>query len=493
MPEDDILHTVKGTLVAGNRELPVDATYASRYSVWVDASSSDGAVECSDAAGAGQTEPGKVAMDQFGEYSRLILTIADRKVEMGPCRVVESDDKNPKRFRLVPYGRIHDFEKLFFRSKLETLESSAVNLPLILSYKERIDPAFKEYVSDLTYDLNAYKNALDRMDEEFAHEPEAVRAIVQHGILKSVGPELTRYLDERLADLIRITSGYSGNEHEHHGFYFRKQLWNIILCCPIMARTNLKPRGYSGDSEMMRMIYVGGYRGSGSFGKILHKHAMDQPAADAVRNRRRDIAAMLREYVSEKRKSAELRGKNRKLKILSVACGPAFEIQDIVATKEDAENLHFSLLDQDEQALLEASQLVRTVEQTVGTELSVDFIKESVRTMLVTTELRERWGRFNFIYSMGLFDYLTAPVATAVLRKLYQLLMPGGEMIIGNFHSENPTRFYMAYWLDWTILYRSEREFLSLASRLPGADADILFDATRIQMLLRVRKRESEK
>lgn len=470
-PAETLPPNVAGRLISGTRETLIEAKYASRYSVWV--TLEEGAAQVGD------------------DYSGLVLSIQDQNVDLGSCRVVEVDDSDARRIRLVPYGHIHDFERLFFKAKRKTLESAVMNLPLVLSYKESIDPVFKEFVSDLTYDLSAYRNALDRLDEEYADELPDVREIVQEGIFRTVGPDLLRHLDNRFAELVRITSKYTEKEHEHHGFYFRKQLWNIILCSPIMARTNLKPRGYSGDSEMMRMIYHGGYQGDSSFGKLLHKHSMDQPAAVAVRNRRRDIAELLHAYVEDRRMSGGS-GLSRKIKMLSVACGPAFEVRDIVTTQEEASLLHLSLLDQDEQALLEASTVVRDVEHTLGAELSVDFVRESVRTMLVTRELQERWGRFDFIYSMGLFDYLTAPVATAVLRKLYQLLLPGGQMVIGNFSTENPTRYYMEYWLDWKIIYRTEQDLTALASRLPGADISVKYDATRIQMLLFIRRGEAD-
>jgi extracellular factor (EF) 3-hydroxypalmitic acid methyl ester biosynthesis protein len=92
------------------------------------------------------------------------------------------------------------------------------------------------------------------------------------------------------------------------------------------------------------------------------------------------------------------------------------------------------------------------------------------------------------IYSMGLFDYLTPPVAAAVLTSLYQLLKPGGEMMIGNFHVSNPSRYYMEYWLDWVLYYRTEKEFLSLLKDAPSGNARVEFDGTGIQMFLRVTK-----
>jgi extracellular factor (EF) 3-hydroxypalmitic acid methyl ester biosynthesis protein len=93
---------------------------------------------------------------------------------------------------------------------------------------------------------------------------------------------------------------------------------------------------------------------------------------------------------------------------------------------------------------------------------------------------------------MGLFDYLTKPVATAVLQKLYHLLLPGGEMIIGNFAPENPTMVYMAYWMDWTIIYRSENEMLELASELEGAVASTQRDETGVQILLHIKKQAED-
>jgi extracellular factor (EF) 3-hydroxypalmitic acid methyl ester biosynthesis protein len=91
---------------------------------------------------------------------------------------------------------------------------------------------------------------------------------------------------------------------------------------------------------------------------------------------------------------------------------------------------------------------------------------------------------------MGLFDYLTAPVATAVLKKLYNLLRPRGEMVIGNMHSSNRSKYFMAYWHDWKIIHRSEDDFLRLASDLPGAGLVLKFDDSRIQMMLCIRKQE---
>ena len=97
-------------------------------------------------------------------------------------------------------------------------------------------------------------------------------------------------------------------------------------------------------------------------------------------------------------------------------------------------------------------------------------------------------GHFHFIYSMGLFDYLAAPVAKAVLKNLYPLLLPGGKMVIGNFHEKNPSQYYMEYWCDWVLYQRTEEEFEALLKDNIAANVSILFEKTGSQMFLNIKK-----
>lgn len=255
------------------------------------------------------------------------------------------------------------------------------------------------------------------------------------------------------------------------------------MCSPFMTRTNLKPRGYSGDSIMMKMIYNDKFEGDSTFGKLMHKHPIEHPAAQAVRNRRDLIAKILGEL-----KARKLKGNGQKIKILSVACGPAFELQDVITSTEDCARFHFTLLDQDENALDEARNQIAGIEKKLGAEVEADYLNESVRTLLKTAELSKRWGNFDYIYSMGLFDYLTPPVAKAVMGKLYQILNIGGEMAIGNFHISNASRYYMEYWLDWVLYYRTEHDFIDLLRNAQSAKSKILFEDTGSQMFLHVTK-----
>jgi extracellular factor (EF) 3-hydroxypalmitic acid methyl ester biosynthesis protein len=405
------------------------------------------------------------------------------RIEMGACRLISEPNIDGYTRRLIFIEEIYDLESLFSKNKLVKLQSTFLNLPLLLAHKENILPRFKDFTADLTYDLNVHRSLFDSLDSEHASEPEEIRTQIQEAVINTEGKKFMGFLDEKLEGLEQIVRGFQREEHERHGFYFRKQLWPIILSAPFMARTNLKPRGYAGDSEMMSMLYSNSYCGNSTFEKLMHKHPVEHPGAQAVRNRRKFIA----EAIPRIRSRWSFRSEE-KMRILSVACGPACEIEDILLCSEDCARYQFTLLDQDRSALMEAARGLDQVERRLGSAIRVEYLNESVRTMLTTPNLKKRWGGFDVIYSMGLFDYLTPPVAAAVLTSLYQLLKPGGEMMIGNFHVSNPSKYYMEYWLDWVLYYRTEEEFLSLLKDTPSADARVEFDETGIQMFLKVTK-----
>ena len=451
-------------LITGKEKIPVDVTYASRYSLLVRYSDSRA---CGDGA----------------RFSKLVIHLNEEDCELGPCRVMSEPNIDGYAGRLVFLEDVYDLENLFLNNRIVKLQNAFVNLPLVLAYKERICKAFKEYTANLTYDLSVYKGLFDSLDLELSAEPESTRESVRRAIIDTEGKKFMRFLDERLKELGGIVGSFNREEHAQHGFYFRKQLWNYILCSPLLKRTNLKPRGYAGDSVMMQMIYANELQGDSTFSKLMHKHPLDHSAARAVRSRRHVIANMarrIREY--------DTGITDGRLKVLSVASGSAIEIDDILVTAGDCEKYHFALLDQDRQALIEAAECINRIEKKLEAKIKVDYINESVRTMLASPQLKGRWGEFDFIYSMGLFDYLTPRVASAVLRKLFQLLKPGGEMIAGNFHTSNPSKYYMEYWADWVLYHRTEQEFGDLLGNAASAEIDIFFDDTESQMFLHIRK-----
>ena len=464
--ESTPLITYEGFLIKvnpGNITIPIKAAFGSKYSLYVDAIDGN------------RIRDGE-------RYNKMLLNINGKEYDFGKC--VFYLDYNDLGFpgRVIFLNDIYDFKKLFFKQQFVNLETLTNDLEVILDQKAKIRQEFRDYINDFIYDLKVYKYFFDELDRKFSSEPEQVKEIVLHTIINREGRKFMVFFNQKLKQMEEIVVNYTKEEQALHGFYLRKQLWDIISCSAFMMRTNLKPRGYAGDSLMMRMIYENNYIGDSTFSKILYKISLEHPAAQAVRNRRAMIARMI------KTRQAEMSVSEGKLKFMSVACGCAYELQDLFISEEDLARYECTLFDQDSEALKEAKINVSNIEKKIGYKIDVSYIEDSVRTMLRSSDTVKQWGSYDFIYSMGMFDYLTPPVAKAVMTVMYSLLEPGGLLLVGNFHVSNQSRWFMEFWHDWVLYYRTEDEFLDLLQGIPAQDVRVIFEDSGSQMFLTARK-----
>jgi hypothetical protein len=236
--------------------------------------------------------------------------------------------------------------------------------------------------------------------------------------------------------------------------YLRNMVGEVFYKSPYGNRAYSKPRGYAGDYEMMNNVYYNELRGSSLFGKCLQRYFTDNPAGKAVRNR-----AI---YLNEKIREA-LVGKN-KIKILGVASGPAREIQKLYQDyPEIANKCEIHLLDQDAEALKFSQRDIIEICRSKNIKHNVQFHNLAIKNII--NEGLPMDG-FDLIYSAGLFDYFTDPVAQFAAIKLHQGLKTGGKLIIGNFNTNNPAQFIMEAIGDWYLIYRDEKQLAQLFSKV---------------------------
>jgi extracellular factor (EF) 3-hydroxypalmitic acid methyl ester biosynthesis protein len=454
----------KAFLVRGTRQIPIIATCASKYSLFFKYKENRD-------------------FSRLDEPVNLLIRNNGQSVELGPCRILPGPGLNGYHGRLVFLRDVYDIQNLLKNQKVVKLQSVLNDLPLVLARKNKIRPSFKDYTTNLCYDLSVYQKTFDELDLQYKDEPEEIKRLVQKAILASESEKFLQFFQKTVDELIQEVSDFNEEEHQTHGFYFRKQVWRYILCSPLMRRPNLKPRGYAGDSEMMSMVYRNAFEGETTFGKLLHKYSVGIATGDSVRYRRKFIPDLL-----QKTRETISNAPGERTRVLSVACGPAWEVRDILASAQDFKDYHFTLLDQDQLALDEAFELISDIEVKCGAKAQAEYVNRSVRWMFGKRTFEQDLGKFHFIYSMGLFDYLVSRVAQAVLKKLYQLLIPGGEMVIGNFHVSSHDRYFLEYWGDWHLIYRTENELKNLFDQDPSAKVSVIYDKTGIQIYLRIKK-----
>lgn len=242
--------------------------------------------------------------------------------------------------------------------------------------------------------------------------------------------------------------------------FLRQKLNHIIYQSPFAERVYNKPLGYAGDYEMMNLIYRQENVGKTLFSRCLHRYYIDEPAAQAVRNRADYLIGVIT-------KTLEHADKRRPLRILSVACGPAMEWQKLLPQLGDnQQEVIVDLLDQDEQALMSTQNNLRRLGHQHNTAVKFQFINKAIKNIIGRgTDYKE----YDLIYSAGLFDYLSDPVASMAASKMFKGIRPGGRLIIGNFSTDNPNQVGMEYALDWELIYRSEKDLLELFRNVGGA------------------------
>jgi hypothetical protein len=255
--------------------------------------------------------------------------------------------------------------------------------------------------------------------------------------------------------------------------YFHDRFGALVDLSPVAARCFHKPLGYAGDFEMMNMIYRNESLGDTLFGRSLSRVLLDSQAGQAVRHRAH--------YLAGKITAAAANGRpDRPVRILSVAAGPAMELQLILRNDPvlvRAGRAAITLLDQDASALRHARERIGALAGQAGTAVNLQCINTSIRTVIA----EGLHGSYDLIYSAGLFDYLKDRTARAACGRLVAALAPGGTAVIGNFGTANPSRPMLELILDWPLQHRSASDLRRLFGDL-GTGMTVEQEATGVNL-----------
>jgi extracellular factor (EF) 3-hydroxypalmitic acid methyl ester biosynthesis protein len=218
---------------------------------------------------------------------------------------------------------------------------------------------------------------------------------------------------------------------------------------PFTRRCWQQPRGYPGDPVILDYIF--GYNsleGVSDLGRALYERERHQTGCRSVRARRNLLAAKVDETASRVNKP----------RILSVACGHLREAQvsEAVARGKIGE---YVALDQDPESLA----VVDREQRSHG----VRPLCATVRSLLSG---KTRFDQpFDFVYAAGLYDYLKGPVAARLTSILFDMLRPGGHLLLANFHSDYPDAASMEAILTWWLVYRDESQMSQLCADIDPA------------------------
>lgn len=341
----------------------------------------------------------------------------------------------------LPIEAIHATEAV--KTSISDFENKIILFNAVpTAFKDRVHE-FESWIESLEREITKIeKSSFDATKRNLEQFEEAVCQYVSYYLMAKVH-EFSLAMGTTLngIDSERIKKSYE---------YLREKVGHIFYKSPYGNRAFAKPRGYAGDYEMMNNVYFNELRGNSLFAKAVQRYFTDNPASRAVRNR-----AI---YLNQKIKEAT-NGKD-KIKILGVASGPAREIQKLYSDNPDlALKCEIHLLDQDVDALKFSQRDILEICRSKNLKPNIYFHNLAIKNVINEGTPEKD---FDLIYSAGLFDYFTDPVANFAAQQLYKALTKGGKLVIGNFNTNNPAQFVMEALGDWYLIYRDENQIMNL-------------------------------
>jgi SAM-dependent methyltransferase len=295
---------------------------------------------------------------------------------------------------------------------------------------------------------------LDEATRAFAAEVESVRAVAwrspgeaRERLARAAGAvvgEATAL--ERTAEDVRQVRAAQAE--------FRARLAPILAESWIMQRSIAKPRGYPGDHALLDAFYTR-RTASGPVGRLLDELVLDCAAGRAVVDRKRYVAAWLRARLATRPDAT----------VADIACGPCRLERELLAAGV-GRRARFVAMDGDDEALAYARRVLEGAP-------AVRLWHENAIRIARDPQTPAMLAGADWMVSLGLLDYLPDRLAARLLRALGRALRPGGELLVGNFAADNPSRTFMEWFGDWPLIHRTEPEFLALFEEAGFARADL--------------------
>ena len=337
---------------------------------------------------------------------------------------------------------------------------------------DRVSEVFKAAVADVASVLDEARQCLDRIEVTLPAVAGQTHAETQRAILPELQKGIFPAFDAVFARFEQASRQIPpALDAEYHSLV-RQHLHPLMMCAPFIHHIYAKPLGFAGDFRALQKLIEDPYDGQTLYARLLNAWLVLSPAGEAYRHR---IALLENELTAQ---AARCHTAGHDLRVLSIGCGSANEIARFMAASDLCNSAEIVLADFNPETLAAARAQVSKVQQDHWRLSRVTFVPTTIQA-LVADEARmrrrglaalgpvARMAGYDFIYCTGLFDYFSDRVCKRLVNMMFQMLAPGGTLVVCNFTPANPIRCFMKYVLDWNLIHRTPEEVASLA--VPGA------------------------
>ena len=350
----------------------------------------------------------------------------------------------------------------------------------------KVLPEYKLIVADMHTFLSELRLWLDQVELGIRSAPSGDRWQLEQQVIEEVAKPVIPAINMFFEKFEAIVENIEHDLLPMHRAYMKRQLHPVVLCSPFAYRTFTKPLGYAGDYEMVNMLVRSPYEGSTLFAKIVNLWFIEQPPAEAHRNRVNYLTQKLLE------ETVRVTAQGKTARIFNLACGPGVEVQGFLTEQRISDQAHFTMLDFNEETLQHVSGALNEIKNRHHRTTSIRLLKKSVHHLLKESGKAIERGaadQYDFVYCAGLLDYLPDTVCKRLMSLMYDWLAPGGLLLATNVDVSNPLRHGMDHLLDWHLNYRNASEARALyPAQAPGGSASVRSDMTGVNLFIEVRK-----
>lgn len=293
-------------------------------------------------------------------------------------------------------------------------------------------------------DIQQFTNAMNKVYDQFCRK-EISEAICQDGIYK---------LCDEVANKAGQLDIYISNKKKKR---YLRELFRIItgnlIYQSVLSKQGLdKPKGYPGDYELLEKIYDNSPV-SDNLGYFIDNGFLSNPYAKAVRNRKEKMASLLLEFIIDAQEDVN---------ILNFACGSCREVKEILCYLSDCRhNVKMTLVDYDAGALSYSRYILERYNKSSYVQL--DFRQEDILKIIkMPQDYRKFFSGQDFIYSIGLVDYLPDRVLGKFIEFCVSILKLRGKLVITFKNREKYNPIPLDWFCDWHFVARNKEKAVSI-------------------------------
>jgi extracellular factor (EF) 3-hydroxypalmitic acid methyl ester biosynthesis protein len=266
-----------------------------------------------------------------------------------------------------------------------------------------------------------------------------------------------------LDNLHESTKHLSKEDLKKKQLFFRGSLFYFLNKSLIFSRALTKPYGYPGDFIMLQALYDKNPVSDSRIGQYFDQYSMDDTLTRAVINRAEAMGDRVIKFINESKKP--------ELNILNIASGSGSELRKITKCKFDKKVIYHCF----DQEVASLSYIGKNFLYK-NPNVEIRLYREDIRTFF------RNWkenSKFDFIYNIGLADYLPDRIMVSLIKESLGHLSDNGVFVLAHKDYTLFPYHHHSWISDWNFIHRDLNSYKDLLKNTISEEFSIWFESDK--------------